>query len=80
VLRDDGQFVLACHAKDEAKAGDFPESVYRFYTPDEVVLLLDESGFPRVDVVRTADGLIAATAYRLPHRVSSGVTRINEVP
>jgi SAM-dependent methyltransferase len=67
VLRNDGRFILVCHAKDDATAGDFPESVYRFYTPDEVVLLLEESGFQRIDVTRTAAGLIAATAHPLPH-------------
>jgi ubiquinone/menaquinone biosynthesis C-methylase UbiE len=74
VLRGDGRFVLVCRSKDDAKAGDFPESVYRFYTSDEMILLLEASGFPRVEVTRTVDGLVAATAYRLPHsgQVSPG--------
>lgn len=75
VLRDDGRFVLVFRPKDDAKSSAFPKSVYRFYTSDEVALLLRASGFPCVDVTRTADGLFAATARPLPHNgeVSSGV-------
>ena len=45
-------------------AEDFPESVYTFYTAEEVGGLLEASGFERVDLAHAPGGLIMATACR----------------
>jgi len=66
VLRDGGRFVLVFRLKDDKMADDFPDTVYRFYTGEDVASLLQESGFERVDLATPRGGLVMATAYRQP--------------
>jgi SAM-dependent methyltransferase len=61
VLRDGGRFVLGCRPKGDAGSEDFPESVYTFYTAEEVRGLLEASGFERVDITHAPSALIMAT-------------------
>jgi ubiquinone/menaquinone biosynthesis C-methylase UbiE len=64
VLRDDGRLVLVFRSRDDERTRNFPSTVYRFYTADEVAALLKSSGFPRVDLGRTTEGFVAASASR----------------
>src|SRR5213593_1142575 len=50
VLADGGRLVLGFRSKEDKMAEDFPESVYTFYTAEEVGGLLEASGFERVDL------------------------------
>ena len=48
VLRPGGRLVLAFSAKsDKGSTGDFPETVYSFYSIDEVSTLLESAGFEK---------------------------------
>lgn len=53
VLSSSGRLVLGMRDRTDDVATHFPASVYRFYSGDEVALLLREAGFSSVDV-RTA--------------------------
>jgi len=64
VLADGGRLVLGFRSKEDKMAEDFPESVYTFYTAEEVGGLLEASGFERVDLAHAPGGLIMATACR----------------
>ena len=64
VLRHGGRFVLGFRSKEDEMAKDFPDTVYRFYTAEEVRGLLEESGFQRVDLAQCPGGFVTATAYR----------------
>ena len=59
IKKDGARFVLVCRsAADTQITAQFPASIYRFYTPEEALALLTETGFQ------------AATAEQ--HQVSSG--------
>ena len=73
VLADGGRLVLGFRSKEDKMAEDFPESVYTFYTAEEVGGLLETSGFQRVDLTRPPSGLVMATARRLPDRRSASL-------
>jgi hypothetical protein len=45
-------------------AEDSPESVYTFYTAEEVGGLLEASGFERVHLAHAPGGLVMVTACR----------------
>jgi ubiquinone/menaquinone biosynthesis C-methylase UbiE len=62
VLARSGRFVLAFHSEEDM-AGDFPESVYTFYTAQQVSAFLEACGFERVDVAQAPGGLITVTAH-----------------
>ena len=64
VLAYGGRLVLGFRSKEDKMAEDFPESVYTFYTAEEVGGLLETSGFERVDLAHAPGGLIMATACR----------------
>jgi SAM-dependent methyltransferase len=64
VLRDGGRFVLGFRSKEDKAAEEFPESVYTFYTGEQVRRLLEESGFRGVELTSTSGGLLMATAFR----------------
>jgi ubiquinone/menaquinone biosynthesis C-methylase UbiE len=49
VLRVGGRLVVGFHAKGTAMGTSFPESVYSFYSAEEVDALLREAGFLDVD-------------------------------
>jgi ubiquinone/menaquinone biosynthesis C-methylase UbiE len=55
VLKPGGRLVLGFRAKsDKASSSDFPETVYSFYTIDEVSMLLESAGFAK-SAIRNAD-------------------------
>jgi ubiquinone/menaquinone biosynthesis C-methylase UbiE len=64
VLRNAGRLVLACRSKEDNAAEDFPDTVYMFYTADELSRLLQESGFASVDITHRPGELIIASAQR----------------
>jgi len=67
VLRSRGRLALGFRPKGEASgAGDFPDSVYRFYTVEDVLGLLREGGFSEATVAGPPDGhgLVVVTARR----------------
>ncbi len=66
VMKGAGRFVLAFRSKDDKTAEEFPESVYMFYTSEEVGGLLEASGFESVDIAHGPGGLVMATACRPP--------------
>jgi len=53
VLSSSGRLVLGMRDRTDDAAAHFPASVYRFYSGDEIALLLRTAGFSTVDV-RTA--------------------------
>jgi ubiquinone/menaquinone biosynthesis C-methylase UbiE len=64
VLTYGGRLVLGFHSREDKRVADFPESVYTFYTAEEVGSLLEASGFERVDLAHAPGGLVMATACR----------------
>jgi ubiquinone/menaquinone biosynthesis C-methylase UbiE len=67
VLRDGGRFVLGFRPREDEAAADFPDTVYRFYTGDEVLRLLQAAGFAdaRIEQVGgTAGGLTLGIGHR----------------
>jgi len=67
VLRDGARFVLGFHPKEDGATGDFPDSVYRFYTSDAVLDLLRATGFADARVERpggTSGGLALGIGHR----------------
>jgi len=65
VLRAGGRLLLGFRPKEDGAAADFPETVYRFYTKDEVHGLLQAAGFSDARV-ELAGGLAFATGHRPP--------------
>lgn len=52
VMKKGARFVLGFGSKDDEQAvANFPATIYRFYTSDEVRLLLEGAGFARVHMV-----------------------------
>jgi SAM-dependent methyltransferase len=75
VLKPGGKLALGFRAKSDAGSGqDFPESVYTFYSIDEVATLLEVAGFEKITVDSPpgapADILLAA-AYRADSHLST---------
>jgi SAM-dependent methyltransferase len=84
-LKPGGRFVLGFRAKfHPGSAKDFPESVYRFYSTNEVCMLLKSAGFEKI-VIRiaavSAGEIFLAVAHRplrgsftspIAHRAISG--------
>jgi len=67
VLKVGGRFVLGFRAKDEKALADFPATVYRFYTSEEVQILLQSGGFVNVRIVAgrfSARDILFAVAHR----------------
>jgi ubiquinone/menaquinone biosynthesis C-methylase UbiE len=56
VLRRGGRFVLGMRERSDAVLSRFPASVYRFYSPDEVVEMLRSTGFHSPEVRTAASG------------------------
>jgi SAM-dependent methyltransferase len=55
VLKPGGRLVLGFRAKSETGAtGDFPESVYAFYSTYEISTLLESAGFEKITIRNTA--------------------------
>jgi SAM-dependent methyltransferase len=53
VMKEGARFVLACGPRDDERAvANFPATVYRFYTSDDVSGLFHDIGFTRVQIVR----------------------------
>ena len=67
VLRDGSRLVLGFHPKEDGGARDFPDSVYRFYTIDEMLHLLQAAGFTDARVER-AGGTAGGLALGIGHR------------
>ena len=52
VMKEGGRLVLGFRSREDKRAvADFPATVYRFYTSDEVRDLLEAAGFERVQMV-----------------------------
>jgi len=65
VLKHAGRLVLCFRRRDDDATADFPSSVYRFNTGDEVAELLRAGGFEQIAVDEpAARGLLIATARR----------------
>ena len=75
VLRDGARFLLGFRPKEDGAAADFPDSIYRFYTSDEVLHLLRSTGFADARVERRGDasgGLALGIALREPTSARPG--------
>jgi len=68
VLKPGGRFVIGFGPRDDKKASaNFPATVYRFYTSDEVCVLLEQVGFQGIDMIRrsiASRSIVFATAGR----------------
>ena len=68
VMKNGARFVLAFGPReDERTAAKFPTTVYRFYTKDEVSLLLEKAGFVDIHMECQRIGskeLVFAVAHR----------------
>jgi ubiquinone/menaquinone biosynthesis C-methylase UbiE len=51
VIKDNGRFVLGFSSRDDEATANFPATVYRFYSGDEVRNLLQRAGFQDIDMV-----------------------------
>jgi len=71
VLRDGARLVLGFRPKEDGGAADFPDTVYRFYTSDEVVQLLEATGFPDARIERPG-GTAGGLAFGIGHRPADG--------
>jgi hypothetical protein len=67
-MKDGARFVLTFSPReDEETAAKFPTSVYRFYTTNEVALLLEKAGFVDIHIQCQKSGsreLVFAIAHR----------------
>ena len=63
VMKAGARLVLGFRPKDETASAEFPSTVYRFYTADEVRRLLDAAGYERVEIVEDR-GIAFAVARR----------------
>ena len=63
MLRAGGRLLLGFRPQEDGAAADFPETVYRFYTKDEVHGLLQAAGFSDAQL-ELAGGLAFATGHR----------------
>ena len=69
VLKAGGRFVLGFHPTDDRVLADFPASVYRFYSQDEVRSLLQNAGFGDIRIAELPDparNFLFAVAHRVP--------------
>lgn len=67
VMKQGGRFVLGFRPKDDTALSEFPASVYTFYTPDDVGLLLREAGFEEIRILggwALGRGVLFAVAHR----------------
>jgi ubiquinone/menaquinone biosynthesis C-methylase UbiE len=64
VLKPAGRFVVGFHARSDARAADFPRSVYRFYEADEVESLLADCGFQAITSEVSPDRTVFVSADR----------------
>jgi ubiquinone/menaquinone biosynthesis C-methylase UbiE len=64
VLKNGGSFVLGFRAHSDARAADFPPSVYRFYEPEQVESLLADCGFQAITSEVSADRTVFVCARR----------------
>ncbi|MCI0403411.1 MAG: class I SAM-dependent methyltransferase [Acidobacteria bacterium] len=55
VLKRGGRFVLGFHPTDDRVLADFPASVYRFYSREEVRSLLQNAGFEEIRIAELPD-------------------------
>lgn len=62
VLRPGGRFVLGFRPKEGRASEDFPSSVYRFYSRNDVEQMLAQSGFAKVRVDALSPSFLAACA------------------
>jgi SAM-dependent methyltransferase len=64
VLAPRGRLVLAFRPKEDARfVADFPASVYRFHSADEVAGMLFDTGFERVTSTADGTGVAMVTAF-----------------
>jgi ubiquinone/menaquinone biosynthesis C-methylase UbiE len=68
VLKSGGRFILGFSPRDDEKAtASFPAAVYRFYTGDEVRILLEQVGFQDINmIVRSVSS--RTIAFAVSHR------------
>ena len=67
VLNEGGRLVLGFRPKDEKALAEFPASVYRFYTAEEVQALLRRAGFAQIRILSgwaLGRSLLFAVGYR----------------
>lgn len=64
VLRRDGVLVLGFRPAHDPHSADFPTSVYTFYSPDAVAVLLRAAGFADVAIGEPLPGLVLARAFK----------------
>src|SRR5262245_54200396 len=67
VLRDGARFVRGFRLKGNEAAADFPDTVYRFYTGDEVLHLLRAAGFADARLEQVG-GTAGGLAFGIGHR------------
>jgi ubiquinone/menaquinone biosynthesis C-methylase UbiE len=73
VLRPRGRFVLGFRPGDDPTTGNFPASIYRFYTVDELGDLLAAGGFTKINMERgrTATGTMVFTICEAPQQTKA---------
>ena len=65
VMKPGGCFVLGFRPAEDTMAAEFPATVYRFYSVDEVVGLLAQAGFASIELLtQSSDGNRFARAKR----------------
>ncbi len=80
VMKKRARFVLGFGSKDDEQAvANFPATIYRFYTSDEVRLLLKGAGFARVHMVHHRISS-RRVVFGVAHRGASQEVSMVELP
>ncbi|MBI3611197.1 MAG: class I SAM-dependent methyltransferase [Nitrospirae bacterium] len=51
VMKKDSCLILGFKPKEEKVAAEFPSSIYKFYSTDEVVLIMETAGYEHVQII-----------------------------
>jgi SAM-dependent methyltransferase len=79
VMKAGARFVLGFSPKEDERAvANFPATIYRFYTSDEVHWLLEASGFTSIEMVRSrvaSRDIVFAVVHRGAHEITHPLSK-----
>ena len=83
ILKPGGRFVLGFRTGGDPETRNFPSSIYRFYTADDVQALLRGGGFKEINMMRrqsASEGIVFAVcdAPRRPENGTSSAQGLNK--
>ncbi|MBI5195493.1 MAG: methyltransferase domain-containing protein [Nitrospirae bacterium] len=67
VMKKGASFVLGFRPREKKVLADFPLTVYNFYSPDEVVMLMEKAGYEHVRLIESS-AASRNVAFAIAHR------------